>query len=829
MEPTEQHGEELRPQPPVFEPERPDPEPDPSPQDGDGLDDIPEQAAPVEIEAGAAAELRRIDAATGAGSATTRDPYAAPWRDEDFDDSYGMSRGVDDMGEELFEQPTVQRESSLRAPRKLETLEDLYDRYPQIGDGATYLRVMRKMPMTWHGARVGGWLEDLHDQISMGQFAERFGGYSYEVSVRGPHRAGDPDVRERTFATIRVEISGPPLKFRGQGEDNNVQPMQMRPQDDARVRIKELEIEAERDRERERELRRVRDQANRQPGFDPHVIRMLDEFAKTRVEGERNASHEVIVHLREVTARQQETIDQRDHQIAEMRKRLSDVERESALRWREEESRQIRDLKEQHSHEIARLKDDHASRIQSMQGDHERRIDEMEKRHTQETQQIRDMEQRERERLRDDAMRREKILQDDFSRREQGFRDRENMISKEAARREEAIKGDYQLRFETLERQGRRDLDMIRSTESTKATLAETNAANNINMFEREMGRQVQQITELQHENNELRSELSRLQAPKPLMQQIEESHKIAEMTGFKGGTGEAEESWDWKKVVAKVVTRALDKAPETMASIENARAQNQQLAMMERQRMEAARQQQAAAAAGYDPYPMMGAPMQPQQQQRPMQHAPSPPPQWDQGGGPPMPGTAPPVPMPHQGPVMADPPRFDHPIGSGPPPGPTPPPISGEGPGIPQGSAPSFAMGPEIRPTPNEIAQQQLQPQQVQPQQPRQVQQQPSPPVAAVQIQPEHLQRFLTELEDAIKSDGIITEPMFAQEFINEVGPDTTRALMSAFTADGLIDMVSSAKDDAGRSVGLTSVIVNRKGKKFVRQLWVEVARRLG
>jgi hypothetical protein len=65
--------------------------------------------------------------------------------------------------------------------RSAKTLEDLYESYPKIGDGAHFVRIERKKPEIWDNVRISGYLGDLHEQISMHDFAERYGAWADQV------------------------------------------------------------------------------------------------------------------------------------------------------------------------------------------------------------------------------------------------------------------------------------------------------------------------------------------------------------------------------------------------------------------------------------------------------------------------------------------------------------------------------------------------------------------------------------------------------------------------------------------------------------------------
>lgn len=591
-----------------------------------------EDDAPEEVEQDAVAELDRIHAGIQASMGQ------AP-RNE-FDDSYGMSGGVG--AEEFdFDRPVMSRGSSATSyDRDPKTLEDLYAIYPDIG-GQQHLRVVRKHPARWQGVRVAGWIEDVYHQISMSEFASKYGGNTYEVSVRGPSSSGSVGA-ERTLKTITINVPGPP-KMPADLENS---PMAMGVDagryNDHRVELKKLELEhADRIEQRKREDR-MRERMERSNNLDTNTLKLIEQAAARESNLVRSVTERTIADLHKQNNRHEANLQAKEALIQELREKLMVTQSEAANRWREEESRQVRELKEHHSREIARIKEDHAMKIQHMQSEHERRIEQMTGQQVRELQSLRDTEQRERERLRDDASRREKNLQDDYSRREQMYKEREQMLRDEFARREDTVRRDYELRFQQLERSSKRDIDIIKSSESTKAVLAEQTANNHIQLMQGEIGRLSQQLASAEAEAASIREELSRY-TNKPLLQQVEETKIIGETLGL---FDKKEEDLDWKKIAAKSVGDFFTGggAAQVAEALSQTRTQNKQAVEMAKQRQAMMQRQQAMMRHQQPPLQLAPPPMATQQiaptvapsTTRPQRVAP--PPMWDQSAGPPAP-----------------------------------------------------------------------------------------------------------------------------------------------------------------------------------------------
>jgi hypothetical protein len=764
----------------------------------------------MEIEQDAIAELDRLHEAQRFTAPSFGSAPAA------FDGGYGMSPAAAPMGFPPLEEPQVHRRHEEAAPapskRDLRTLEDLYDAYPEIGDGSFYMRVERKHPTRYGGQYIAGFIADLHEQITMHEFAQKFGGQVYEVSVRGPGRSStlDSDGRTsaRTLTTITIKVPGVPV-MDIDGANGGSQNMGSMPgfREDPRVTMKRMEHDADALRRAEAREARLRQEVFGKSNLSPELMQQMTEMAERRAQDTRSASAEIITDLRDEKRRLMEAIREREAGMESLRQKLIHVQTEVQQRLRDEETRQIKELKLHHEGLIARMKDDHASTIQRIQQEHERRITEMTERHTREYESVRQNESRERERLRDDANRREKGLQDDFNRREQSFRDRENSLKDDFARREEMIRRDYEMRFQQLERSNKRDLEMIKSSESTKSELATQTAVMQANLH-------MAEITRLQHSTESAEQQAAEVQRElnkhtnKPLLQQVEETKVIAETLGL---LDKKDEDFDWRKGAVGVFKELVGKAPDIAKGLGDAREQNRmavtraQHASQHAQQRAEMQRRRAMGQAGVSPMtahqPMVAAADDSQQR-----HVPRPPPPPGMGRSPRTWDAGPPEPTDasHLPPEPAGPPVPEAPPPSpqaGVPKEPLPPPITG-GPVPPIVDTPS--RGPHEMPVSEEVSSDMPE----------------APEAPAVQVTEEQVARFSEQLESAISS-GIVSPGTFAEGFIEETSPETALAIISAIEPDQLVDAV------AAQEGAQSTAIVTREGRKYVQELWLEAEAR--
>jgi hypothetical protein len=769
------------------------------------VDDEPIEDAPRDVEFDAAAELDRIHQAA-AYSATPEHQD-----DKRFDDSYGI--GGYPPQQPMRYDPVVaprQEPEEPAAPlaRELHTLEDLYTAYPEIGGGNFYLRVYRKHPTNFGGIRCAGFIEDVHEQISMQDFVSRYGGHTYEVLVRGPGSRSstlDADGRTqlRTLCKVRLDIPGPPnLKQNSSGQDPMMQHQQQpffgRQNDHPQVEMKRLDIEAEDRRRRDKRESDLRAQAYEGSQVPPDLFMQMEKAASARGDEARTAAQEVIMSLKRQLDRNAERCTHLEEKNQELRESMMTQQMEMNLKLKEEESRQVRELKERHGSEIGRVNTDHANTIQRMEAEHRRSTKDITEAAQRERDHIQKMEQMERERIRNDAQRREETMLNDHSRRERENRESADSRIKELERsHDREVRGVRDMRD--------REVESIRSSEKSHSKFSEKTAEVQVSVMQGENAR-------LSATNESLSRELETANGRlnKPPLEAVREAHEIASMTGFKGGADE-EESFDWKKGLFKAVGNLIDKGPEMAKGLGEAREQNRvavaqanHRARIAQQRATAASQRRAMSASGPQMAPQPP-PSSPQQQ-----HRPPPPPgvvpqrTWDDPAGPPEPGAA-------VGPPVAGAPVMDveqaHHIHSSPPEGPQAPPFGG---GRPMPTMQASLAQPTEEASP---------PQTGEPPPP------PPPPVALVspepdepaEITPEMVSKFSEQLELAISS-GMVTAEQFAKKFVDEAGVSATRTIINSIGPDQLVEAVAA---EAG---GDKTSIVTRAGRKFVQELWVEV-----
>lgn len=750
---------------------------------------VPAETAPEEIEHDALSELDRIHQAQRFGAA------GEDWMSGGaLDPGYGMSTPVGSVSH-AYDPAAASEERHPRVPvsRELRTLEDLYDAYPEIGGGSHLLRVFRKRPTTWQGFKIDGWLEDVHEQMSMAEFSARFGGGLYEVSVCGPGRAvaleSDGRVHSRTLTTIQINIQGQPVvsTLGRDGEERMTASYHGR--EDPRLSLRKLDLEADRERRREAEEKALRRELAGQRAIDPALLKTISELADQRGRDTKSLAAETIAQLKDDRQRLHASNEAKDKQLQELREKVLEVQSQAANRWREEESRQIRELKDRHELELRNLKDHFGAEIKRMQEQHANRVEELTKQATRERDQLQQAETRERDKIREDAARREKQLQDDNRTQIENMR-----LSYESRLTEMERVHDRELR--NLREDRDRNIQGVQLAESTKATLAEKTALIQTSVIN-------DQLTRTQSELNAAKREIAELRAqnqPKDVMTTIREAHELTAMT--QGAAEKEEGEFDWKRGLFNALQGIVEKAPEIAENLGKAREEN-------RQTVERLRQQMHGAVGQHGRQGMQpGMPGMPQHPGVPRRVAPPAPPMgiaphaWDGSMGPPDPSTPIGVPPAPPWPPMADmssAPLRAHHIGSPPPSAPSPPPAN-RGPVVPMEASPA-------------------QPEPIQGVQPATEAQEPSVHSDDVlQVTEEQVGQFTEQLEAAIATD-VVTPKQFAERFVEEVGLVGVREILSRMGPDQLVNAVQAQP-------GLQeSHIVTRKGRKFVRQLWMEAA----
>jgi len=689
------------------------------------------------------------------------------------------------------------------------TLEDLYAEFRDIGGGTRFLRVHRRQPSTWNGLRIAGFLADLHEQLGMNEFAARFGGGQYEVSVMGsvPNTFDESGgQRIRSLRSIRIEVPGRPIAVQpqtpqtGSGTGRRGSMMES-DQANAQVEIAKINAQQRQQERSEQEKRALMDALVRAKNTPTEVFGQLDALAEKRANDVRAGLQESLASMKREADRLRLQLDEREKAITVMRAerdeainklRMELIEtRQIAQRdASEREEKRVREVKERFDEEMRRVRDDQAKALQKLAEDHAAA-----------TGQLNHNNALERDRLRDDAQRRETQIAMDSKMREE-FAERSHRD------RIESMEKAFSREIESIRLSMTQQIESIRSSESSKTSLAERTTQVQLSALQQELARKDAELERFRSENDVLRTKLV-----KTPVEAIQEAHMLASMTGMipaaeaaMGGEPKGEdEDFDWKKGLIQLAKGAVEKIPETLQRIEQVRAQNQngsvaaqQQAMAAQQAAYAqhvARQQQAQAQA----QAQAGArPLPPGYQQAPVQRRPPPPGFVDAGpvsGLPSAPGEASYVPAVTYGqPIQA--------------------------PTVPAVRRPMPGQEPEQR---VQEARQQIDPNtQGAPQQGAPPVEPPAStvpaqnPAQAVDITPEQVQEIVDNLEAAVTT-GVVTPESFAEKFVERVGKPAAMAIVSNLTPDQLVEQVAEGKDTG------STPLATLRGKQFLGKLWAE------
>jgi hypothetical protein len=681
------------------------------------------------------------------------------------------------------------------------TLEDLYSAFPKVGDGSHYLRVIRKSPATWNGVRIAGWVSDIGEQLSLSEFAARLGGGVYEISVRGPSRGGlgpDGTVPTRTLKTIRLEVTGKPAAVADNQQGASSMGLYGRQDDDTRFKIKELEIQAqERAEQRKREDQLRRDVGIGKNGgdgsLDPKMFQLFEQTADKRARQTQEIAQEVVNSLKDDRDRLKRALEQKEQDIDALRTRLVDLQTETTLRLREEESRQVRELKDSHESEMRRIKDDGASTVQRISSENQRIVNEMSERFGRDRDALQRNEQGERDRLRTDSERRERQLVEDSKLREQTLRDSyESRLSEQQRSLEREVSG--------IKDQRDREIVSVQANESNRAVLSEKTAEIQVGTAMAEVNRLTSQLEARENEVARLRGEMDefrRAQVKDPLSAIQEAQTLVGLVSGPDSGPK------DWKDRAVDALGEVFRQVPDVLRSVSDTRASNQQARDMHKANASQARAEHLAQRR----LPSMGGapPQQQRRQERAFQSPPAPP--------------APPAPL---APMSAAPPPQSM------------PPLTQVDDRQPNAGDFDLEAPPEF-PSEADIIGDQYTPVDEPSPAP------PAPPVSdggytetvaveasadgrvaeappEMEIDPEVIGAFVQKLDMAIGS-GLATPEAFADGAIAEVGESGVRKILSTISADQLVDTVAAQVGSEN------SAMVTREGRTFVRDLWASAS----
>lgn len=574
--------------------------------------------------------------------------------------------------------------------KDLKTLEDLYAAFPAIGDGQTCLRIERTQPKIHQGHSVAGWLGDLHEQIPMEEFAYRYGGQKYTVSVMIPVRGrpsptGPEQSPMRRAAHVEVTIPGPPaMGTVPRGEEDSMVSGRMpglpgrgmlqfpySGQDPTEVQLKRLDIEAqerERQAQEQRELRQQMGMAARPPEA---VFDAVREQAQHAVQmAEKNAAEKVAL-----LQRQNDALllahKEKDTELTLSRNNVLDLQRQLGEAKYHTETEAVRSLKERHESELRKNNELHAQEMSRLAESHRAQIAELSQRNNEERQRLIETETREKDRIRGDARDREMALHADVERRERLAKDTTDArvadIQRQMDMQLASLRDLTDREVKSLKETHAREMSAIRTSEEMKTALVRETSTLQVGTVHDKIARLESESASLRRENDELRAKVN-----KPFPEAMREAREVGMMIGLvdKGEVAAAaapEEELDWKKVAAGAVKNLIDQAGPTLKTVMEMRAANQQQQAQQQQvaQQQQYMQQQQRAAQEQQAYGY-AAPQQQQQQQpqvmagRPApkrRFAMAPPPAWAAAPGPPPPGTAPFGPTPSVLAPMGNPP----------------------------------------------------------------------------------------------------------------------------------------------------------------------------
>lgn len=709
------------------------------------------------------------------------------------------------------------------------TLEDMYSMFP-VGDGDYRLRVERKQPAFHHAptgtVKIAGFLADIDEPLSLTDFALRFGGGKYDVSVIGPpsgnqrvDAAGNKIVR--LLKKVELQVPGAPkltyLPVEVKEEQMAVQQLQVTPN----VEVEKMRLQMEADRAKkdhderrflEERATRAAEEASRTPEKFLVAVREQNERSIEEVKRLAQQQHDLLKaqndQLRSDYFKTREDADK-------LRNSLLQVQQDADRRARESETEKIAALKQEHERELRRVHEERASQVDKVAQQHRDDLTRITNAHTEELRRVESAASKERESLTRDAERREAQLQKDAERERQTMRETyESRIAQmketydsrfrdltETTKRETtSLRESRDREIESMKNAHDRELQAVRGQFEMQASVARDTATLRIENSNSEMKRLRDEVARHLARAESLERELQDLRASthKNPLDAINEAKSMVEIIGWgpkeekEGGGGE--EEFDWKKTLAKAGMGLVEKLPEISRDIMASRAQSAQQAAEQPPQLPPGPQPRMLppprqVPSFVQPFPSQSqaAPPQfrqpPQQRMMPQPQPQQPPPmmrpQQPVGFAPPwaQPMQQRPMPMPTQQPMQA--------------------PLAQQAPVPMQATEQQFVVPPaESAPQPQE-----------QPQ---------------INVKPEQIAEFLQELEGAIRG-GIIPPGLFAQGFIDRIGADNARGLMQVFTADSLIATVQEQDASGG------TAIVTRDGQRYVRELFQSVTEKLG
>lgn len=414
------------------------------------------------------------------------------------------------------------------------TLGDWMSMIPQIagsedGPSQFHLGITRKKPQIGpNNEKIGGF-QGHFSWMSDADFLERFGGGMYEITLYGPDPKGFHDhsgqVRKMPYADLKLDLPGRPVLPRGPDMTQNV------PNGAAAV--------AETNGIAGIAQTLLKDRLTT-PTATPDSASFLNLLNE-----QHNRTMEIV---REQTAMERQRAEE-----AQRAARDSTMPN-SALMDRLFQDKSTKE-------EVDRARRDYEDRLERVRADAETSRQRTENTYNE---RIRALEET--------SQRREDAIRSEFERRERDFRDQSSRVEKELResidRRERDMQTTFERRLEMERADRNREVDQMRRDAERDINAARTDNGRNVDSLRRDHERDVNTLKELQNialhmkeaeldrlrsDNASMKAEVETLRAKVYMdpISQIEQAHKLAEMTGM-SRPGDEKESGGVMDEVAK-------------------------------------------------------------------------------------------------------------------------------------------------------------------------------------------------------------------------------------------------------------------------------------
>lgn len=723
-----------------------------------------------------------------------------------------------------------------RESKMLSSIEDFYARYPEMGRGEWKLRVVRTEPKAHRGQSIGGFVCDIFEKISQGEFSDRFGGGVYSVQLLRPTTDNEGTTADyKTVRELKFRVAGDPIlrsdmpvhyDERSSKAATQFEVARLQADDRERHRLHEEKRRAEEkadrlqrelmpnfyntthkvvtdlsgmkdaqvefwkaEAERARgEIKTIRDEAKAELASQEaalkkaqeDMIRLKQEATATTLQIESRVVSEQKGHYERIINDQKANFESR---LSELREQSNNTQRE----LRERSDSQLKELRDRLYDENRRLVDEYNRKIHDMGESHKAQMADIVNRNDADRKALLESNMAERERLRSDSS--ERIVQLTTQKASEMLSLRETYESRIADLRSSTDRELASLRDATA-----REIESIRQSERAQTALARETAEIRKESVKQEEQRLRQELSDLRRENSDLRDRLDteRASKHKDLPTAIREAREMAGHLGLVDSS-EVERPEVEQSTVGQFVglaRQAFDSAPQILDKIMQARKE-QQDAVLQSQALQAQAQQMQAQQA------------MTMQQGRQMRQLPAP-----QGATPNRPPQAPS--QPARAPQRYAPPGMPSQTQAG---------------GVPFGGQPLMPpQAPVPFAPPPFVAASPVQPAQAGEAPVKHVEEPdegPSTDGGAFASQQEEgisaedgnmIVMFFKKLEVAIEN-RVVSPETFAIGVIDEIGIEQTANLLQQFSPADIVETAQQLSADTR--------IATRDGQKFVEELW--------